>query len=95
MDVKQLILGPIVSEKSLSQRQNIYVFWVDIKATKGQIKQAIKEIFDVDVVKVNVAVKGQEHRRNLSTGKAYIVSRRKKAYVTIASGQKINLLEGK
>ena len=54
-DARQIILRPIITEKSYAaaQDQNRYTFEVAKTATKTQIADAIEEIFDVDVVKVN------------------------------------------
>ncbi len=96
MDPKNLILKPVLSEKSFQlQQQGVYTFWVDVKATKPQIKQAIQEIFNVKVIKVNLAAKGSQTKYNWRHRHTYTTPRRKKAYVKIAPGQKIQLLEGK
>ncbi|NOY14795.1 MAG: 50S ribosomal protein L23 [bacterium] len=96
MDPKQLIIKPVLSEKSLqAQKQNVYTFWVSLKATKNQIKQAVSQLFNVKVIKVNMAVKGPEIKKQQRKNKTYLAPKLKKAYVKIAPGQKITLLEGK
>lgn len=53
-DLVDLILKPIITEKAtLLMEQNKYVFDVQPKATKPQIKAAIESLFDVSVAKVN------------------------------------------
>jgi large subunit ribosomal protein L23 len=53
-DLADLVLKPIVTEKAtLLLEQNKYVFDVQLKATKLEIKAAIESLFDVKVVKVN------------------------------------------
>src|SRR3712207_8960649 len=55
MDAHQVIIRPVISEKSynLIETENQYTFQVDKRANKNQIKRAIEEAFDVRVYKVN------------------------------------------
>ena len=47
-DPRDIILGPIVSEKSYGAvKDNRYSFYVDLRAEKGEIKRAIEKIFNV------------------------------------------------
>ena len=90
----QIIKRPIVTEKAYRYRQeeNVYVFEVDLKATKPEIKKAVEELFQVKVEKVRtVVVRGKVKRWGMRTGKR---SNFKKAYVKVAPGQSIPLLEG-
>jgi len=52
---RDIIIEPVVSEKSydMIESTNTYTFVVDKRANKTEIKEAIKEIFEVDVVRVN------------------------------------------
>ena len=51
---REIITSPIITEKSAACEQNgTYVFKVDVKANKTQIKQAIEKIFNVKVESVN------------------------------------------
>ena len=55
MDVTQVLLAPVVSEKSYSLiEENKYSFKVHPDAHKTQIRQAVEELFDVTVVAVNI-----------------------------------------
>ena len=69
------------------------MFYVDRLATKGQIVQAFKDFFDVDVVRIHtITLPGQKER----TGKRRVLkkaSARKKALVTLKAGQKIAMFE--
>ena len=57
MNIYQVLKRPILTEKSDYQRDdNQYVFEVDRKANKHQIKEAVETIFDVQVLKVNTMV---------------------------------------
>ncbi len=53
MDPRDVIIKPWITEKSTEEmEENKYTFVVDKRANKVQIKQAVKELFDVDVKKV-------------------------------------------
>jgi len=90
-DPRQIIIKPIISEKSmdLMEGQNKYTFEVLKTATKPQIARAIEEIFDVKVEKVNTMnVTGKPRRVRFHKG----TSRNwKKAIVTLAAGDSIEL----
>lgn len=65
MNYRDIIKGPIMTEKSadLAQNKNTITFSVDTKANKVQIKQAIEKIFDVKVESVNtVTVKPRKKK---------------------------------
>ena len=67
MDPHQIIIKPVISEKSynLIETENQYTFQVDKRANKNQIKRAIEEAFDVQVHKVNtVNVKSKPKRQD-------------------------------
>ena len=87
-----IILYPIISEKSYrAMDEGKYTFMVDERANKTEIKDAVEKIFDVKVVKVNtIKVRGKPRRRGLVVGRT---SGGKKAIVTLAKGQKIELFE--
>ena len=82
MNAFDIIIRPILSEKSYKDIANKkYVFVVDTKATKTQIKNAVQEAFGVKVKAVNtVNVKGKLKRQGRSEG---YTSDIKKAYVTL------------
>ena len=79
---EEIILAPVVTEKSNDIMQlGKYIFKVNKKATKVDIKRAVEKLFDVKVLKVNtMTVKGKEKRVGRSVGKT---SDWKKAIVTI------------
>jgi large subunit ribosomal protein L23 len=90
----QVIKRPLTTEKStLAAEDNQYIFEVDRRANKIQIREAIEEIFKVNVVKVrviNVAPKyGRWGRKRVKRSPA-----RKKAIVTVAANQRIEVFEG-
>lgn len=90
MDARDIIKAPIITEKSSDLAQNnTYVFSVDVRANKTQIKKAIENIFDVKVEKVNtVNVKPKKKRVGRYTGKT---NRVKKAIVKLSEGSSIEL----
>ena len=87
------ILSPVITEKAtyLSD-QNKVVFQVAKDATKSEIADAIQELFKVTVVKVNtLVVKGKTKRWRGRPGRRSDV---KKAIVTLAEGQSIDVATG-
>ncbi len=99
MRADQIIISPVVSEKSTNARDSIckkYTFRVAPQANKFEIAAAVKELFGVEVVACNVMnVKGKP---KFSKGKGgYIkgtTASWKKAVVTVANGQSITAIEG-
>lgn len=90
---RDIIFEPVVSEKSydLIQDFNTYTFVVDKRANKTEIKQAIAEIFDVRVTRVNtINRKGKVKRTGWKMGKR---SDTKRALVTLAVGSSIDIFE--
>jgi large subunit ribosomal protein L23 len=87
-----VILRPVITEKSTAMADDYkqYVFEVDMRANKIQVKDAVERIFDVDVLKVNTMVmapkRGRRGRKFYIRAKAW-----KKAVVTIAPNQEIAL----
>ena len=89
---RNIIIKPIFSEKSLKDNVfNRYHFKVDTRANKIQIKQAVQELFDVDVVKVRTMIIKNRQERDRRTGKPKTIKGYKKASVEIKPKQKIDL----
>ncbi|WP_293869068.1 50S ribosomal protein L23 [uncultured Alsobacter sp.] len=88
-----VIVGPIVTEKATTaSEQNKVVFKVRKDATKPQIKAAVEKLFDVKVEGVNTLVrKGKVKRFRGTLGQQSDV---KKAVVTLAEGQTIDVTTG-
>ena len=65
MDNTQVIIKPLVTEKSTHQQQtrNVYAFQVHHKANKPQIKQAVEQIYNVKVVDVRTMTRKGKPRR--------------------------------
>ena len=88
-----VIIAPHITEKStLASENNAVVFKVAKDATKPQIKEAIEAIYDKKVVSVNTLV--QKGKTKRWKGKPYRRSDVKKAVVTLAAGQSIDVTSG-
>jgi large subunit ribosomal protein L23 len=87
------ILSPHITEKAtLLSEQNKVVFKVALDATKDEIASAVEELFKVKVTKVNTVVtKGKTKRFRGVAGRRSDV---KKAIVTLAEGQSIDVTTG-
>ena len=88
-----VILAPHITEKStLLSENNAVVFKVSNEATKPQTKEAVEALFDVKVKGVNtITQKGKTKRWK---GKPYKRSDLKKAVVTLADGDSIDVTSG-
>jgi large subunit ribosomal protein L23 len=88
-----VILAPVITEKATrTSEHNQVVFRVALDATKPEIKAAIEGVFGVTVKAVNtVRVKG---KRKLFKGRPGRRSDYKKAMVTLAAGQSIDVTTG-
>lgn len=88
---RDIIKAPIVTEKSLelSRKQNTFVFSVDPRASKIEIKEAIEKLFNVEVEKVNTLNTYPKKKRvGRYVGRANKV---KKAIVKLKEGSSIEL----
>ena len=95
MDPRSVIIEPIVSEKSYDLiERNVYTFLVHPEANKTQIRQAVEEIFEVRVVKVNTLNRKGKRMRNRRTGAFHARPTTKRAIVTIHAEDSIDLFEG-
>jgi large subunit ribosomal protein L23 len=88
-----IILKPVITEKTVSMmEEGKYTFKVLKSANKFEIKNAIQEIFKVNVINVSTMnVKGKTKRMGRSEGKT---ASWKKAIVTLKEGQQIEVFEG-
>lgn len=95
--VYDVLRRPIVTEKSNFQSGKLgqYVFEVALPATKAQIKEAVETLFDVRVERVNVLTAPPKRSRRARSRRLLIRhAGYKKAVVTLAEGQTIDLFEG-
>ena len=88
-----VVLSPHITEKStMLSETNAVVFKVAKTASKPEIKAAVEALFNVKVTNVNTMItKGKSKRWK---GKPYQRSDEKKAIVTLAEGQTIDITEG-
>lgn len=94
MNARDVIIEPIVSEKSYALiEQNVYTFKVHTGASKPQISDAVEAIFNVRVVKVNTLNRQGKRRRNRRTNRMGKRPDTKRAFVTLAAGDRIELFE--
>ncbi|MCR4405466.1 MAG: 50S ribosomal protein L23 [Anaerolineae bacterium] len=95
MHAYEILRRPVLTEKSNLQADYLgqYTFEVDRRANKHQVKKAVEEVFNVQVVAVNIvnmpAKMGRYGRRRVVRIPAW-----KKAIVTLAPGQRIEIFEG-
>jgi large subunit ribosomal protein L23 len=92
MDPRDVVLAPVVSEKSYSLLDdNWYTFLVHPDANKTEIKHAVEQIWDVQVVRVNtVSRKGKKKRFRFTEGRRPDT---KRAVVKLVEGDKIEIFE--
>jgi large subunit ribosomal protein L23 len=96
-DIRLIVQKPVITEKSTTLREgdNRYVFRVDVKSNKRQIKKAVEDLFEVKVKDVRTAI---------IRGKRSVVMNRagrfegykpnwKKAYVTLEDGFSIDAFD--
>ncbi len=95
MKLSEVLIKPILSEKinKQTEKMNRYAFIVSRKANKLEVKKAVEQFYSVQVTDVNTTVMpGKAKSRNTKAG---VVSGRKpakkKAYVTVADGESIDI----
>lgn len=88
-----VILAPVITEKAtILSEQNKVVFRVAMDSTKDEIARAVESLFSVQVLKVNTLItKGKTKRFR---GRIGVRSDVKKAIVTLAEGQSIDVTTG-
>jgi large subunit ribosomal protein L23 len=94
MHAYEVIKRPVDTEKTRYQAEDgKYTFEVYRRANKHQVKEAVEEIFDVEVLSVNIinipAKRGRYGRRIVTRKPAW-----KKAIVSLAPGERIDIFEG-
>tara|TARA_E500000075_G_scaffold98793_1_gene90399 strand:- start:746 stop:1039 length:294 start_codon:yes stop_codon:yes gene_type:complete len=91
--LSDIIISPVVTEKStLLQESGKYTFKISKYADKSSVKKAVEELFEVKVASVNIIVKKGKPKtfgRNRIITPGY-----KKAIVSLAAGDTINITEG-
>ncbi len=93
-DPRDIIISPVVSEKSYALiEDNVYTFVVDRRASKPEIHDAIESIWGVKVVKVNTLNRKGKTQRTRRTNRLGKRASTKRAIVTVAPGDRIELFE--
>lgn len=93
MRVYDVIDRPLLTDKSQHHRSyyQVYAFYVNLKATKQDIRRAVEALWDVKVLKVRTSVlRGKRVRRGYNVTQT---AKRKKAMVTLKEGQVIDVFE--
>ena len=91
---EQVLMRPVVSEKSYALMEDgVYVFVVAPDATKIDVRQAVEQVFGVRVKSVNTLNRKGKKRRNRKTNTVGTRPSTKRAVVTLAGGDKIDLFE--
>ena len=91
-DARQVVIEPVVSEKSYALlEEGVYTFRVHPSASKPEIRDAVQKIFGVTVTKVNTLNRDGKRRRNRRTGTWGKRPDTKRAFVTLAEGDSIEL----
>jgi large subunit ribosomal protein L23 len=95
--IYDVLVRPLVTEKSSYQSSalNQYSFVVDGKATKTMVKDAVETLFDVEVARVNI-INAPAKRGRRARSRRLLVRRPgyKKAIVTLAEGESLEIFEG-
>ena len=94
MNIHEVIRRPLVTEKSSIGRDehNLATFAVDPRANKHDIRRAVEQLFDVNVLEVRTMRQPRKKRRvGMKIGRK---SEWKKAIVQLADGQSIEFFEG-
>jgi large subunit ribosomal protein L23 len=95
MKLSEVLIKPVLTEKANAQQEKLrrYAFKVNKKANKLEIKKAIESFYGVNVTNVNTVVAPGKNKSRFT--KAGVISGRKpsykKAYITLAEGDTIDL----
>lgn len=95
--IYDVLIRPLITEKSSYQSSSLnqYSFVVADKATKTMVKDAVETLFDVDVVRVNI-VNAPAKRGRRARSRRLLVRKPgfKKAIITLADGETLEIFEG-
>jgi large subunit ribosomal protein L23 len=94
MRADYVIKGALLSEKAVAlSASKVYALKVDLKATKDDIRHALKVVFDVDAVDINTSIERGKMRRKMRSKKSGAVTVKqpnmKKAFVRLKDGQEL------
>jgi len=93
MTYEQILIEPVLSEKAnVLREEGKYVFRVDPRASKLQIKEAVRRLYNVNPISCNVMRVGGKPKRLRS--RPGLTSSWKKAIVRLAKDERISIFEG-
>jgi len=93
-DAMSVLIRPVVSEKTYAlMDKGTYVFAVDPRSTKVDVRNAVERTFNVKVTNVNTLNRKGKSTRNRRTGVVGMKPNTKRAIVTLRAGDTINLFE--
>jgi len=96
-DLTKIILKPVITERSNSMKEaeNRFVFEVDPRANKREIRLAVEKLFNVVVKDVKTCVMKGKPKTATMRGGRFVGKRpdRKKAFVKLAQGQNIDIFD--
>ena len=96
-DIRSIIFKPVITERSttLKETSNKFVFEVDPRANKREIKQAVEKMFNVTVKRVRTSIVLGKVKTTFMKSGRFTGKRpdRKKAVVTLADGDKIDIFD--
>ena len=84
ISIYDVLIRPVMTEKSMGRADSAYTFQVDLKANKFDIKRSVEEIFGVKVLSVNTAIR--KGKKKNFRGRVGVQADRKFAYVRLAEG---------
>jgi len=94
MQVQDVIIKPIISEKSLKDAMmGKYTFLVNQKANKTEIKEAIEKVFDVKITKIMTSTTKGSTTKNTRVGRKVSFFADKKTRVVLQKGQSIAIFD--
>ncbi len=92
-DLASVIVKPRITEKTVTKTgDNVYTFIIRRDATKYDVKDAVKAIYNVTPVKVNIVNKAPRQYMSRSRGRKISEKGMKKAYVYLKQGDSISLV---
>ena len=95
MIINKILIKPIFTHKTTNLVQNnVYMFEVDLKANKHQVKQALEKLYKVKTGEVKVMVRKGKEKRVGKKGLLRMVANRKIAFIRLTEG-KIDLFPQK
>jgi large subunit ribosomal protein L23 len=96
-DIIKIIFKPVITERStiLKEADNKFIFEVDPRANKREIKEAVEKLFGVTVTNVRTSIQRGKTKTTFMRAGRFTGKRpdRKKAYVTLAKGENIDIFD--